>query len=156
MNPKHERLVRLAIALGYAPDAVFERAWDLVFGIQSEWQRLTAGSRFVEIVGPIETHLPIEQAPTAVGVSEVPCPDGKIGRAAYEQVLKCHKPVGPGSALLYIAAHQKHTGKLVITDRAWQCADDGHEYVAICDCASGSIYPELVDDLDASHTFLVR
>lgn len=156
MNPRKERNIILALELAAAPDELFERVWALVFGVKNEWQRLLAGCRLTEVTGQIEDRLPIEQDPTAEGVSEVSCPKGKVGRAAYEDLLQKFQPVGPGSALLYIAAQQKRSGKLVITDRSWKCGEDGHEYVAVCDCVTGSICPELVDDLDDSHTFLVR
>jgi hypothetical protein len=156
MNPRKERNIILALELAGASDELFERVWSIVFGTKSEWQRLLTGCRFAEVTGQIEDHLPIEQNPTADGVSEVSCPKGKVGRAAYEDLFLKFQPVGPGSALIYIAAQQKRAGKLVITDRSWRCGEDGHEYVAVCDCVSGSICPELVDDLDSSHSFLVR
>jgi hypothetical protein len=155
MNPRKERNIVLALAIADADDELFERVWALVFGYKSEWQRLLANARLDEIIGPIETRLPIESDPTAEGVLEV-CPKGKVGRTAYEQVLKDHQGVGPGSALLYIATKQKASGKFVITNHTWKCDGDGHDYVAVCDCESGSIYPELVDDLDTFHIFLVR
>lgn len=154
MNPKNERVLKLALALAEVDDKTFENIWSQVFGLKTEWQRLVAGTRICETVGQIEVHLTIEQNPTASGVLEVVCPKGKLGHKAFEALLHQYQPVGPGSALLYIAANQVDS-KLVITS-AWDNPADGHAYVAVYDHESNVLYPELISDLDKSHVFLVR
>ena len=154
MNPKNKRVLALALALAEAPDELFERVYSIVFGAKTEWQRLIALARISEVIGQIEDHLPIEQNPNADGVLEVFCPKGKLGRKAYEHVLNQNQSVGPGSALLHIAA-SKGGSKLVITS-TWDNQEDGHTYVAVYDRMTGAICPELVDDISATHTFLVR
>jgi len=157
MNPKKKRLLELVLALAEVDDQTFETVWSLVFSTKTEWQRLIAGTRISEVVGQIEARMPIEADPISDGVLEVACPNGKFGEDAFHLVLSKYQPVGPGSALLHIAVRAVGGGsKLVITDHPWTNHDDSHTYVAVYDQESGTIYPELIGDLDSSHTFLVR
>lgn len=153
MDPRSERNIVLALALAKAPDVLFERVWAMVFSGQSQWGRFLSNCGFSAVVD-LEDQLPIEVSATANGVLSMPCPKGKLGQEAYHHAMRGVNPVGPGSALLY-ASGQTTAAKLVITDHAWSGAD-GHRYVAVCDCGSRTVYPELVDDLDSSYTFLIR
>jgi hypothetical protein len=156
MNPKNKRVMELALALSEADDATFEQVWSLVFSGRTQWQRLIDEAHICEVVGQIEMHVPIEHDPTALGVLGLPCPNDKCGRGALDEVLSQFQPVGSGAALMYIATHKNGGGnKLVITSRTWS-AEDGHTYVAIYDRAKQVLYPELIEDLDQSHHFLVR
>lgn len=156
MNPKKKRLLELVLALAESDDKTFEAVWSLVFGTKTEWQRLIAGARISEVVGQIEARMPIEADPISDGVLEVSCPKGKSGEDAFRLVLSEYQPVGPGSALLHIAVRVGGGFKLVITCNPWNNPDDNHTYVAVYDQEHGTIYPELIGDLDSSHTFLVR
>lgn len=157
MNPKNREIMELVLALTELDNDTYATVRSLVFGVRTEWQRLVAGARISEVVGQIEARMPIEADPISDGVLEVNCPKGKFGQEAFNLVLSKHRSVGPGSALLHIAVREVGGGsKLVITDHPWNNTEDGHTYVAVYDQESGSIYPELIGDLDSSHKFLVR
>lgn len=159
MNPRHQRNLEVAIAIAGLSDQDFDTIWAHLFGnTNTRWQCLLQKCHLTEVCpGFCEGRFPLEDNIDIKAVREVELSVSGTGHDAYTQVMRQHHPVGPGSAMLYIADKLgEGEGKYIIGGCDYYNLEDGYVYVVVYDRGLRSIYYELVGEINISYICLVR